>query len=295
MLVLARHCARLGEASGFKLKQAVKYTVEHHEDYLNCWNWLKYPRCPTFDEHLAHFQEIYNGYRKGNIVDGDRKVVAIVQKHLQSTKYRLPRNLPQLAPVQWKGSDGSPSAPRIFAPKDVFRWPIGELRFSHDQQSEVFTHDEGQDGHNRSILQLAVELLSGEKSPHNIKYFDVCYWEDKYYCRSGNRRLVAYRLAHRFSPTKFAHVEVKATKVDNIFHSGGWVGNHNKRAKLSTQNNGENCEGRFLWIKETQEVAGHGYDPKDIGFNPEHYGVDLLNILPSVARRPKGSAGARRQ
>merc|ERR1712107_502370 len=107
-----------------------------------------------------------------------------------------------------------------------------EVRFAHDSQSEFFAH-----GVRRSLLQLAVELVTGQTSSEDVPLFDVCKHEGFWYCRSGNRRLAAFRLAQRFLPSDFGRIQVRSVATDTIFLWGG----PNKRPKLTTGNNGADC------------------------------------------------------
>merc|ERR1712232_1306506 len=98
--------------------------------------------------------------------------------------------------------------------------PIRELRFAHDSQSEHYGRGDnrGQDNNkHETILQLAVELVLGLTRPEEVPTFNVCFHDGFLYCRSGNRRLAAFHLAHRFAPERFEVLSVQVVQVDNGF------------------------------------------------------------------------------
>lgn len=144
--------------------------------------------------------------------------------------------------------------------------PVAAIRFAHNDQSERF--GSSQNLEQRSILQLVVELLSGLKQLKEIPIFSVCQHEGRWYCRTGHRRLASLRLANRWAPGGFERVSVQAVEVDKIFLSG-----KHGRPKLTTHLNGQDCDGRWLMVRETGEAVGR--EAQGIG----EYGSDLLALL----------------
>jgi len=167
-----------------------------------------------------------------------------------------------------------------------------EVRFAHDAQSECFGKASAREGGSSSsrskssnaggsILQLAAELLSGATLASAVPEFTVCRHENLWYCRSGNRRLAAFRLAASFDSHRFGVLQVRAVATDDIFLYGAG----SKRAKLSTHKNdlpGHPCKGHWLRIRETWEPVGGGF----ISSRDEDYGADLLMLLTQPCNRP---------
>lgn len=151
--------------------------------------------------------------------------------------------------------------------------PIAELRFAHNDQAERFGRPPKQE--NRCILQLAVELLSRQKSIDDVPTLNACLHEGLWWSRTGNRRLGALRLVHRFAPRRFPKVRARYVDVDDTFV----YGTCGRAPKLTTSRNGESCRGRWMLIRETGEAIGPA--PPHIG----EYGADLLTLLPLDAFR----------
>jgi len=160
---------------------------------------------------------------------------------------------------------------------------IDEIHFSHDGQSETFGKATEKSAREAgwSLLQLAVELIAGVTAAEDVPEFNVCSYQGHWWCRSGNRRLGAFRLAHRFAPERIRRLRVKTVPCDTIFTHGAGPG---RRPKLTTYRNdrpGEPCEGRFLLIKETGEYCGLvGASRTDL----QEHGADLLSLLPGCAK-----------
>lgn len=276
--VLARHAARLGSA-GPGLERAVwdAYVAASRAAKTDQSTEALAPRAQRWsflvdDGGFADYAKErarYAGiYVEGNKSQGDSKV----KKMFTCGPFAgpAPRPIPQitLSPA-CKNSPGS-----------MLELSIAELRFAHNDQSEIFAHnDYGSDM--QSILQLAVELLCGITRPEDVPTFDVCVHEGLWYCRSGHRRLAAFRLAHRWSSGRLRRVKVRVVAVDNSFLKGT-----NGRPKLTTHFNGPDCKGKWLLIKETGEAVGREMP------GHEEYGADLLSLLapPPMLTPPKSWA-----
>jgi len=141
---------------------------------------------------------------------------------------------------------------------------ISDLRFAHNDDTELFQDQ-------RSILETAVELLSGKTSCERIQHIEVCRHEERWYCRTGNRRLASYRLAQLAAPHRFSTIPVAVKEVDHAFLTGGL-----RRPKLTTDRNGVGCAGQWLVIKETGETVGQ---LPSLEHDSEGYGADLLWLL----------------
>jgi len=157
---------------------------------------------------------------------------------------------------------------------------LADVRFAHSAQSELFgrSSDKGSQQDGESLLLFVVELLSGKKGPEDVPIFEVCRHMGLWFCRSGNRRLAALRLASRYRPDgRFDRIRVRVVPPDHIFLYG--IPSKNKRPKLTTHLNGEECQGRWMFVRETGESVGSG---DGIGGLAE-YGADLLSLLPVQA------------
>jgi hypothetical protein len=162
--------------------------------------------------------------------------------------------------------------------------PIDEIRFAHDSQSEHFKSDDETepDEQYQSVLQLVIELLLGVTSPEAVPAFSVCRHEGLWYCRSGNRRLAAFRLARRFAPKRFERISVELAPIDDAFLCGRGA----TRPTFTTHRNGHECNGQWLFIRETGEAIGRTWP----GLN--EYGADLLSLLPRLDDDFVGRNGA---
>lgn len=226
--VLARHMARLGPCHGRGLQEAV----------------AKFWRCegPHFENRLETYRKLHKNtsYFVGDSAVKMKMVTKIERTSVQRTETN-----------EETAASGT---------EEMLR--TSEIRFAHNDNTELFKDRSG------SILETAVQLLSGAVSADAIPVFEVCLHESKHYAKTGNRRLAAFRLAQLFAPERFSHVRVKLAQVNQVF----LVGVGNGRAKLTTKLNGPECEGKWMFIKETQERVGITLD--------EHtYGRDLLELL----------------
>lgn len=265
MLVLARHSARLGP-SGEQLEKAVKGCFWGVKPSCGCWAFLfSEDKMAKYRQERQKFLEMHRtGAQKNDI---DFEVLHTIWAEFRDFKGLCDE---RPVPEDWKQRSQplSPGGAKL---------PVHQIRFAHDSQSEFFVH--GHQGHTkRSVLQLAVELLSGHTRPQDVESFDVCWHEGNWYSRSGNRRLAAMRLAQHFWREKFAELEVRIVPADRIFSEGA----EGKRPKLTTQLNGMDCEGRWLRISETGETVGHRAETIDWS---NMFGADLLMLLPGVAQR----------
>ena len=157
---------------------------------------------------------------------------------------------------------------------------IPDICFSHDSQREHFgvAKAKGED-HCRGVLQLAVELLLGITLPGEVPAFCVCNHAGMWFCYSGNRRLAAFRLAHRFCPDRFTRLMLPAVALGDgdsdtrrDFLDGGRF-----QKKLTTGRNGPKCCGQWLLMIETGEAVGRSLP------GCAEYGCDLLELLPLKA------------
>lgn len=273
--VLARHAARLGSA-GPGLERAVweafvaakqasktEQSAEVPVSRAQRWSFLVSDGgFVAYAKERARFAEIYARNTKSQ---ADRTVREMFS--CGPFDGPAPRPIPAI----------KLSPPYRDQPCGMVELPISELRFAHNDQSELFAHNtQGTDI--QSILQLAVELLCGITKPEDVPTFDVCVHEGLWYCRSGHRRLAAFRLAHRWSSGRLRRVKVKVVAVDTCFVKGT-----SGRPKLTTYLNGKDCKGKWLMIKETGEAVGR----EEPGH--EEYGADLLSLLapPPVPEPPK--------
>jgi len=270
--VLARHAARLGPG-GVGLEEALRHTQA-----AGVWSFLSRPEgLAAYCREKLRFSEIYQ--RSGRHPATDQEVLRSFVSEPSNDVLMPP------TPAVSTGSRARPVQPTDSGAvgslgEPLVSLPIAEVRFAHNAQSERFGKGGWEQGsHARSILQLTVELLAGATDPEAVPAFAVCQHEGLWYCRSGNRRLAALRLAQRYDPHRFRQVRVQAVQVDETFVNGTW----GRIPKLTTHWNGEACEGRWLMIRETGEAVGW-----DEPGAPE-YGADLLQLVqPSAKRRASG-------
>jgi len=268
MKILARHSARLGPL-GTKLETAVREIVSAAGrlcattavgDFTERWDFLVCKDGLARYQNLRQrFTEIYK--RTRFYVEADKEVLSQVGVGESS-----PSSSANMAAVP-------PPSKRV-APGQRLRLPVLDVRFAHNDQSERFGNSASyNDSSSGSILQLTAELLAGLTDPARVPTFSVCWFEGHWYCRTGNRRLAAFRLAHLLAPMRFRDIDVWVVEADTVFVRGA----PGKKPKLTTNLNGARCLGRWLVVRETGEVVGHG--------KPGHaqYGVDLLALLPLAA------------
>lgn len=268
--VLARHVSRLAASAagegcpGGNLEQSVLRFVRDQLEAgpsigADFWTWTRREDGVKLYSDLIHkYKALY-------------KTDCFSSSHLQDAKVL------QLFESSSKSTPPLPDLTVFTEPDNMHSYvhlPVSAIRFAHDRQSETFGRD--RDGwKSRGVLQLAVELLNGETSPHSVEAFKVTYYQGQWYFRSGNRRLAAFKLwARAVASTKSVQerIRFRAVPVDPAFTgaSGG-------RAKLSTNN-----DGHSLRINETNEaVADKG----------PSFGADLLGLLTPLLQRLSG-AGA---
>mmetsp|Transcript_135572 Transcript_135572/g.329558 ORF Transcript_135572/g.329558 Transcript_135572/m.329558 type:complete len:466 (-) Transcript_135572:97-1494(-) len=271
MQALARHSARLGPA-GPGLEAAVRAVLARAQgaggqaalDLVERWDFLeRQDGLAAFQALRRRFAESYD--RLGRGLEGDREVLGLFSPP--------PARTP--APA-----DGKPSAevrderwappPAAGVLGTLLELPPEDVRFAHNDQSERFGHGWRSGPGGGCVLQLTAELLAGLTQPSDVPEFSACWHEGGWFCRTGNRRLAAFRLAQRLAPKRFERLRVRAVAADESFARG--VGG--KRPKLTTQQNGEHCRGRWLVMRETQEVVGCARP------GLREYGLDLLALLP---------------
>lgn len=264
MAVLARHSARLG-ASGARLEAAVQAAVAGHEDVAGCWAFLESREGTlAFQTERRRFEAIYA--RQGRTPPADVQVRGLLAREGPSARERA---LPAPPATTCSRTEGTP----VPQADGYIELPTHEVRFAHDDQSEHFGRGPQPTGGGQSLLQLAVELLAGLTALEDVPEFTICRHQGQWYCRSGNRRLGALRLCRRFAPGRFGYIRVRAVATDKIFTHGA----PGRRPKLTTNRNGEDCEGQWMFIRETGETVGYSG-----GAGSEEYGADLLALLPIV-------------
>eukprot|EP00746_Dinoflagellata_sp_MGD_P148521 gnl/MRDRNA2_/MRDRNA2_80710_c0_seq1.p1 gnl/MRDRNA2_/MRDRNA2_80710_c0~~gnl/MRDRNA2_/MRDRNA2_80710_c0_seq1.p1 ORF type:complete len:928 (+),score=166.37 gnl/MRDRNA2_/MRDRNA2_80710_c0_seq1:58-2841(+) len=249
-IVLARHVVRLGTktlcAKG--LEMAVRNAVIKMG--------LHKPRDPWLIE--GEYEEIKEQFRhlcrstRGNTCSADKVM-----------RTRVGESACQFASDVWSRL-GPSDEEEIESPCGKhLNLPIGQVRFAHNDDTESYRDKE------RAILQTAVELISGATDSSAIPGFTVCWHQNHWFCRTGNRRLAAFKLAQLFKPS-LSTIKVQVVKADAGFTEG--IGVRCGRPKLTTQLNGEDCEGQWMFIRET----GEGIGPHTDAYA---YGLDLLELL----------------
>lgn len=287
MEVLARHSARLGPEAAKGLEAAVGQAVERAlEANRKPGGQAEGAKAEPFlflqsEASRAAFlaakgasSAVYR--RRGRTPEADKEVrcqlgTAAFAERLGDEACGVSMGTrPPLKPVRPRGQ------------ADLILVPIGQLRFAHNDQSEHFVNTR----EDCSILQLAVELVAGITPLEAVPVFDVCWHAGQWYARSGNRRLAAFALAALFAPDRIHSVWVRRVAADATFLHGNTNGG---RPKLTTHFNGQDCEGRWLVIKQTGEAVGT--DVSCLSRPP--YGADLLMLLPRpvVAREEAAGAG----
>mmetsp|Transcript_14337 Transcript_14337/g.39579 ORF Transcript_14337/g.39579 Transcript_14337/m.39579 type:complete len:550 (-) Transcript_14337:170-1819(-) len=298
MQVLARHAVRLG-TSGPSLERAVLAARRKVRNaHASCWRFLtdlngmeaylevkrRFER--VFAEHGRRFEHVEEKGRSEHVFADKTQNFLLTRRGDEEVRRLLPAR-PGGVPMR------PPSKPVAFeacaAPvaTGTVELPIPEIRFAHDCQREHFGHivagdSEGYYKCHGSFLQLAVELLAGRTRIEAVPTFSVCFHNGHWHCYNGNRRLAAFRLAHRFAPDRFARVMVKAVPVDDAFLKG----TNGVQPKLTTCRNGTECNGTWLVVRETGEAVGLELPGLD------EYGADLLSLLPRAGRpgpTPRGS------
>merc|ERR1719401_2673133 len=117
----------------------------------------------------------------------------------------------------------------------------------------------------------------GTTEPAQVPTFRLCEHEGLWYTYTGNRRLAAFRLVHRFAPKRFSHLILPSVVADDSFTRGS----DRRRQKLTTAKNGAECQGQWLVIVDTGEAVGRALP--GVG----EYGHDLLSLLPLPRRPPE--------
>lgn len=147
------------------------------------------------------------------------------------------------------------------------RLPIEDLFFAHDNQSERFRAAPVGKACS-TVLQTTLELWSGHKSLEQVPQFSVVWHEGRWHVRTGNRRLMAWRLLRLYAPERFREVEVLVaeTTVD-------WVSKRYSAAKNSPA-----CQGAWIKVRETGEFVGR---------ERASFGQDLLRLI-CTATTPAG-------
>lgn len=284
MLVLARHSARLGVlstgASGELLENSVKIAVERTAAGRHQARWHFMFDDSRMEEYLklrTQFDNIYQSVSPYKAAD--KKVRELMQHVATQGQDELPHLSLRPSPMNWSTRivENSPYSRTTSGLMEV---ETQLVRFSHDSQSEFFVHGPRDDGQ-RTILQLVIELVTGQTDLSNVEPFDVCWHEGFWWCRSGNRRLAAYRLAQRCWKQRFSKIWVKIVPLDDIFLHGN---NRGKRPKLTST-----CGGCWLRINETGEIVGHGCSDAAKDALAGEFGTDLLSLLPGFASRMRSS------
>lgn len=273
--ILARHSARLGK-DGVALERCVRSLITKHmandelefhspsREVAEAWGKLQTPGGEK--ELNALKKTANNAYSQG----GRTAATDLMLRKTFELKALLGQEV--LAIPMGGAVPKPPERPCLSDEKgagDLLLVPIMDLRFAHNDQSEHFAHADV----SSSILQLAVELVTGLKQVGDIPIFTVCRHDNNWYCRSGNRRLAALVLASIFAPERIHCVWVQTVPLDKIFLKGRPGG----RPKFTTCKNDSEagkCEGRWLIVKETGEMIGHANV-----LTEAPYGADLLSLL----------------
>jgi len=246
------------------------------------WSFFdSYEGVALYQEQRGRFASIYDCF--GRKPEGDRQVRRLFNAAGPPPgAARLPRR-PAARPQP--KSEASPGG--------LLDVSVGSIRFAHDAQSEQFGRGPSHGADSGCILQLAAELLAGITAPEDVPMFSVCRHQARWFCRSGNRRLAALRLAHHFMPERLRQLRVQAVETDEAFLHG----TQGRRPKLTTHRNdvhgAEPCLGRWIRVSETGEFIGC----ERPGGEDEH-GADLLALLPTAAdppsapSAPRGSVGS---
>lgn len=282
--VLARHVVRLGNTTAGRslegvirtmLRDAVQTAVrasgaerEAAKCVVETWKFLMDPTgLSEFRKDKESFSRAYAAH--GCTPNGDKVVRSMLPANDLLSKAAGRASLPE--PITVPNMPLQPNTRAVF--------PIGAIRFAHDAQSEVFGRNNLETGPGgarpaRSILQLTIELIAGMTELKDVPHFRLCQHDSQWYCRNGNRRLAALRLARRFAPGRFEETQVQIVDPDPDF----LVGIGGRLPKLTTYRNGMHCRGRWLRIKQTGErVCGEALPPHVAG--EEDYGADLLSLL----------------
>lgn len=273
--VLAYHTARLGPAAGLELETALKTAMTKADrKSVTCWGFLNRGDGEFALRYLqSFFSQIYWQYGK------NAKSHAMICSMLPKVDIRTCSSESSLGWQRESTASGSPHS-ELHAPYGDGRpgqllfLPILQVRFAHNDQSEHFAHASTAGRAKGSLLQLAVELLTGLTPLSSVPVFTVCRHEEQWYCRTGNRRLAALHLAARFAPDRFRRVQVQVVTKDNIFLHGA----AGRSPKLTTSLNGSHCQGQWLVIRETGEVVGREGAKGDV----REYAADFLELLPRL-------------
>lgn len=266
MQVLARHAARLGTSS-LGMEQAV-WAAHRQAGWLKldgairrCWDFFdRADGMQAYIKEKRRMEKVFNDSGRASTKRADEEVRH--QLTPASTIFGRPPPFPGLL----KPGKFCVEA----APGSVIELPIQEVRFAHDAQSEHFGRGGMTgSGEGHTLLQLVIELLAGLTDPEAVPAFSVCRHEGFWYCRSGNRRLAAFRLAQRYAPGRFVHVRVQVVAVDHAFLRGT-----GKLPKFTTHRNGADCFGQWLLVRETGEAVGRRWQGAC-----DEYGEDLLSLL----------------
>lgn len=280
MEVLARHVARCGASTGDagaaledSVFGAVKRRIDNGSAGQDYWLWTQQRSgVAKYRELVVTYRKIYDPLRDCYTTNGMRDADAQVRKLLESHK----EGHPQLSSLDAVSAPHQQDAQYVSL-------PISAIGFAHDGQSEIFGRD--RDGwESRGLLQLAVELWSGDVSPDSVEPFTVTRYSNQWYCRSGNRRLASLKLAERARCGQsfgkpLGPLRLRVQQVDAAF-----TGARGGRAKLTTFTNG-----RLLEVRETGESVGNEALPAETG--QESFGADLLSLL-ALLDLPLSWAGA---
>lgn len=223
---------------------------------------------PRYLQLKDRFQAVYQQRSRSHVSEHDAEVMSQL-----SWKPELDCDVESEDDVEDVCSDELPVLPLW----QTVEMDIRHVRFAHNDNSELYRLEGDTRPSNterpsaerrRSILQTSVELLSGLISTEVLPVFKVCKHEGRVYARTGNRRLAAFRLAAMIEPQRFQRIHVRPGPVDEAFlhHREG------HSPKLTTHLNGQGCCGRWMRIRETNEVVGR---------RPARntYGRDLLELL----------------
>eukprot|EP00927_Polykrikos_kofoidii_P034252 TRINITY_DN29086_c0_g1_i2.p1 TRINITY_DN29086_c0_g1~~TRINITY_DN29086_c0_g1_i2.p1 ORF type:complete len:530 (+),score=100.15 TRINITY_DN29086_c0_g1_i2:148-1590(+) len=269
--VLACHVGRVGDVHGPELKRVAV------ECFLQAANaearkWWRGDGEKSFNDFLVTSKKLY---KKVSCPTAFREVCMHLASSSKLKGYAqevLPDPFDAPEELSEKEPDWHPPAlGPLLAEISI---PLSLLRFAHNDDSEMFRQ---QGVVQRSILLTAIELISGITPAEKIPTFLVCHHEDRWYCRDGNRRLAAFRLAAMLRPDKFKQVRVRLVPTDDIFLKGRK--RLGMRPKLTTARNGAACKGKWMRITQTGQFIG-------LRRRKGTFGLDLLDVVFRPMEKP---------
>lgn len=148
-------------------------------------------------------------------------------------------------------------------PGTELRLPVEDIYFSQDSCSEQFS---GQT--RRSILETVLLLWGGSVRVEDVPVCSVFWFQGRWHVRTGNRRLIAWRLLRIFAPARFSTVFVCVACPPTEFFVS---------RRMSTLRNDEQRQGEWTLVRETGEF---------VSLWEASFGSDILELVcgPPAAR-----------